>query len=323
MNILLTGGAGFIGSHLTDALLKHGHRVCIIDDLSTGSLRNLAHLKGNPAVEFVCGSILDHSLMQLLVQRCDRIFHLAAAVGVQLIVDKPAKSIETNIQGTEVVLQLARRFGRKVIITSSSEVYGKNTKLPFSEQDDTTFGPTHVSRWSYACSKMIDEFLALAYHNQWGLETVICRLFNTVGPRQSGSYGMVVPRFVKSALAGKPLQIYGTGDQKRCFCNVADVADALMRLADCPAAVGQVVNIGTNEIVSVNELADRVIALTGSSSGKQRLSYEEAYGKTIEDLMIRVPDLTRIKSLIGFEPTYTLSDTLRQVIDFEKRGGAA
>ncbi len=318
MNVLITGGAGFIGSHLGEAMLAAGHRVVAVDDLSTGSRDNLAAVAENPEFRFVRESVRDESAMSPLIEACDVVFHLAAAVGVQLIVDQPVHTIETNIHGTEVVLSLAGKFSRKVLIASTSEVYGKNTKVPFGEDDDTTLGSTRLSRWSYACSKMVDEFLALAYHRQYGLETIICRIFNTIGPRQTGQYGMVVPRFVRRALTGREIEVYGTGTQSRCFCNVADVVDAMVRLADCDDAIGQVVNVGTTESITIADLADRVIAMTQSSSPKRLVSYEQAYGRDIDDMLVRVPDLTKLKSLIGFVPTYTLKQTLQQVIDYER-----
>lgn len=319
MNILITGGAGFIGSHLAEAALTRGHAVVVVDDLSTGSLDNLAAVRGHARFQFVRESVLNEATMTALVDRCDAIFHLAAAVGVQLIVDKPVHTIETNIHGTEVVLNLANKFGRKILVASTSEVYGKNTKMPFSEDDDTTLGSTRFTRWSYACSKMVDEFLAQAYHDQYGLPSVICRFFNTIGPRQKGQYGMVVPRFVRSALRGEPVEIYGTGQQSRCFCNVADVVDATLKLIDCPQAVGQVVNIGNEESVTIEELADKVLELTGSKSPKKRLSYEEAYGRPFDDMLARQPDLSKVRRLIGYQPKFTLEQTLRQIIDEEKK----
>jgi len=318
MNILITGGAGFIGSHLSEALLADGHSVTVVDDLSTGSLENLATVRKNPAFRFVRESVRDTSTMTSLIDRCDLVYHLAAAVGVQLIVDQPVHTIETNIHGSEVVLDLANKFGRKILVASTSEVYGKNTKTPFSEDDDTTLGSTRFTRWSYACSKMIDEFLALAYHQECELETIVCRFFNTVGPRQTGTYGMVVPRFVQKALAGETIEIYGTGDQTRCFCNVSDVVGALLKLVDCPGAVGEVINVGTTESISISALADKIIEMTGSSSGKKFLSYEEAYGRPFDDMLVRKPDLSKINGLIGYEPSVPLDKTLQQVIEFEK-----
>ena len=318
MNVLITGGAGFIGSYLAEAMLAAGHGVMVVDDLSTGSRDNLAAIAGDPRFRFVRGSVRNESTMAALIDSCDVVFHLAAAVGVQLIVDKPVHTIETNIHGSEVVLNLANKFGRKILLASSSEVYGKNTKVPFSEDDDTALGSTRMTRWSYACSKMVDEFLALAYHEQYGLESIVCRFFNTIGPRQTGQYGMVVPRFVRRALGGEYIDIYGTGKQSRCFCNVADVVEALVRLIDCPGAVGQVVNVGCQESITIEALADKVIAMTGSTSLKRFLTYEQAYGKPFDDMFVRIPDLTRIKSLIGFEPKYSLAQTLQQIIDYEK-----
>jgi UDP-glucose 4-epimerase len=318
MNVLITGGAGFIGSHLAEALLRMGHDVVVVDDLSTGCLENIRHLLGGPKFQFVRESVRNAATMTPLVDRCEVIYHLAAAVGVQLIVQRPVHTIETNIHGSEVILNLANKFGRKVFIASTSEVYGKNTKVPFNENDDTTLGSTRFSRWSYACSKMVDEFLALAYQEQYGLPAIVCRFFNTVGPRQTGQYGMVVPRFVRWALAGQPIQIYGTGKQSRCFCNVADVVEALIRLIVCDEAVGEVVNIGTDESVTIEELADRVIEMVGSSSEKRFLSYEEAYGRPFDDMLRRQPDLSKIERLIGYEPKFNLEQTLQQVIEYER-----
>ena len=319
MRVLITGGAGFIGSHLAEAMLSLGHSVLVVDDLSTGAIENISSMLDSGNFEFVRESVRNETTMTPLVDRCDVVFHLAAAVGVQLIVDEPVRTIETNIHGSEVVLNLANKFRRKVLIASTSEVYGKNTKVPFSEDDDTTLGSTRFTRWSYACSKMVDEFLALAYHDQFGLATIACRFFNTVGPRQTGQYGMVVPRFVRRALAGETLEIYGTGKQSRCFCNVADVVDALVRIIDCDGAVGQVINIGANEPVTIEQLADMIIEMTESQSDKRRVSYEEAYGRPFDDMLVRVPDLTKIRNLIGYEPTHALRQTLRQIIDYERQ----
>ena len=318
MRILITGGAGFIGSHLGEALLRAGHAVTAVDDLSTGSLDNIAAMSGNENFRFIRESVRNDTTMTPLVDRCDVIYHLAAAVGVQLIVDKPVHTIETNIHGSEVVLDLANKFRRKVLVASSSEVYGKSENTPFNEDDDVTLGSTRFTRWSYACSKMVDEFLALAYHDQFGLPAIICRFFNTIGPRQTGQYGMVVPRFVRRALADQPIEIYGTGEQSRCFCNVADVVDALIKLIDCPQAVGEVINLGAAEPITIEALADKIIEMTGSKSGKRHLSYEEAYGRPFDDMMARLPDLSKIKRLIGFEPRYALDETLEQIIEYER-----
>jgi UDP-glucose 4-epimerase len=321
MNILITGGAGFIGSHLAEALLAAGHEVCVVDDLSTGRLENIRPLLEEPRLRFVRESVRNATTMTPLIDRADRIYHLAAAVGVQLIVDRPVHTIETNIHGSEVVLNLANKFGRPIFVASTSEVYGKSEKVPFSEEDDSLFGATTYTRWSYACSKMVDEFLALAYHQQFGLPAVVGRLFNTVGPRQTGKYGMVIPRFVEAALAGRPLHVYGSGEQTRCFGNVHDVVGALMGLMDCPEAVGKVVNIGSDVPISIRELAEKVVAMTGSDSPIEHLSYEQAYGRSFDDMLVRRPDLTRIKTLIGYEPKYTLEQTLEQVIaDIRGRG---
>ncbi len=318
MNVLITGGAGFIGSHLAEAMLQDGTAVVAVDDLSTGSLDNIRHLLGRPGFQFVRETVRNPTTMAALVDRCEVIFHLAAAVGVQLIVDRPVHTLETNIHGSEVVLDLANKFRRKVVVASTSEVYGKGTKVPFSEDDDTTLGSTRYTRWSYACSKMVDEFLALAYRDQYGLETIICRFFNTIGPRQTGQYGMVVPRFIRAALSGAPLRVFGTGQQSRCFCHVADIVAALRKLIDCPAAVGEVINLGSDEPITINDLAAKIIALTHSRSTAQHVSYEEAYGRPFDDMLVRIPDLAKIKRLIGYQPTYNLEQTLRQIIAHEK-----
>lgn len=323
MTILITGGAGFIGSHLAERLVADGHGLILVDDLSTGSLKNIRHLLNGRRVQFVRESVRNESTMTALVDRCDVVFHLAAAVGVQLIVDRPVHTIETNIHGSEVMLNLANKFRRKILLASTSEVYGKNEKSPFNEDDDTTLGPTRFTRWSYACSKMVDEFLALAYHDQFALPTVVCRFFNTVGPRQTGQYGMVVPRFVRRALRNEPLEIYGTGKQSRCFCNVADVVGALVKLMACDQADGQVINIGTTESTTIEALADRVIDLSDSGSIKTHLTYEQAYGRPFDDMLSRMPDLSKIERLIGYKPTRSLDETLTQIIDYERQQLAA
>ncbi|HZL38648.1 MAG TPA: NAD-dependent epimerase/dehydratase family protein [Tepidisphaeraceae bacterium] len=318
---LITGGAGFIGSHLCERLLKEGHSVAALDDLSTGFQRNIAGLIGTPGFQFVRGSAEDEATVNLLVSQCDGIFHLASAVGVKLIVDEPVRTIRTIIHGTEVVLEAANRFGRPVLLTSSSEVYGKGMRVPFSEDDDVVMGSTRHSRWCYAYSKGIDEFLGLAYHKQYGLPVRVVRLFNTVGPRQVGMYGMVLPRFVAAALAGEPLHVYGDGKQTRCFCHVSDVVDAIARLFDAPAAVGQVFNLGSDEEVSINELATRVIHLAGSPSKVEHISYEQAYGQQFDDMARRVPKLEKIRSAVAFAPGIKLDDIIKSVIE-EKRGEA-
>jgi len=319
MKALVTGGAGFIGSHLAEKLLSAGNSVNVIDDLSTGSMRNIQGCMENMAFQFILGSAMDERLMHMLVDRNDIIFHLAAAVGVDLIVRQPVRTIETNIKGTEVVLEIAKKFRRPVVIASSSEVYGKSEKVPFSEDDDCVFGPTTFSRWSYACSKAIDEFLGLAYHRQFDLPVLILRFFNTVGERQTGQYGMVIPRFVRSALRGEPIQVYGDGKQTRCFGYVKDVVDGMIALIDDPESYGHVYNIGSTEEVSIEQLARRVKALTGSSSEIRYVPYEEAYSQAFDDLRRRVPSLEKIKNRIGYTPARSLDDTLKIIIDFMRR----
>jgi UDP-glucose 4-epimerase len=323
MRALVTGGAGFIGSHLAEHLLKDGQEVTVIDNLSTGSLRNIKSFKSNPKFDFVKGDIRDASLMMTLAERCDIIYHLAAAVGVKLIADKPVHTIETNIGGTEVVLDAANKFGRKILIASSSEVYGKNETVPFREDDDIVLGSTSLSRWSYACGKAIDEFLGLAFYQEHGLGVVIGRFFNTIGPRQTGRYGMVVPRFVEKALKNEPVVIYGTGKQRRCFCYVGDLVDAVVGLMNCKDAVGKVYNIGSEEEITIEGLADKIIEITGSKSKKEFISYEQAYGRPIEDMMRRVPGLERIRETIGWEPKTSLTETLQVVIKSFKQGRRA
>lgn len=311
--ILITGGAGFIGSHLCDRLLAQGHHVTAVDDLSTGRLANIAHLESEPRFQFVHETIMHESVMDRLVSECHAIYHLASAVGVELIVSRPVEVIERCILGTEIVLRTAHRYKRKVLITSTSEIYGKNARVPFSEEDDRLLGPTTKSRWSYSCAKAIDEFLALAYHKEKGLPVVIVRLFNTVGPRQTGQYGMVVPRFVRQALAGEPLTVYGDGSQRRCFGDVSDVVGALVGLMEHPGADGRIFNIGNTEEISILELAHRVIRLTGSSSTVKLIPYDEAYEAGFEDMARRIPDLTRVRALIGYQPTVGLDQIIIRI----------
>jgi UDP-glucose 4-epimerase len=318
MKALITGGAGFIGSHLAERLLHDGAEVTIIDNLSTGRLENITAFRGDPKLQFVKGDIRDVALMQLLTSRCDTVFHLAAAVGVQLIADDPVHTIETNIAGTQVVLEAANKFGRRVLLASSSEVYGKSENVPFAEDDDFVLGSTAFSRWAYACSKAIDEFLAQAFYQQYGLQVVTARFFNTIGPRQTGRYGMVVPRFVQWALKNEPIQIYGTGAQTRCFLSVEDLVDAVLALMRCDAAAGQVFNIGSAEEITIAALADRIIAITGSGSPRQFVPYEVAYGRPIEDMMRRVPDTSRIGALIGWRPQTPLDETLRVIVEHHR-----
>jgi UDP-glucose 4-epimerase len=313
--VLVTGGAGFIGSHLCERLLDDGHAVVVLDDLSTGREQNVARLRGREGFQVVRDSVENEATVGTLMAGCDAVYHLASAVGVQLIVDEPVRTIRTTIHGTEVVLEAAFRFGRPVTITSSSEVYGKGARVPFSEDDDVVMGPTRSSRWCYAYSKGIDEFLGLAYHKQYGLPVRIVRLFNTVGPRQVGMYGMVLPRFVGAALRNEPLQVYGDGKQTRCFCHVSDVVDAMVRLNEAPAAVGRVFNLGGDEEVSIEELARRVVRLTGSASPIEFVSYERAYGQSFDDMPRRVPSLERIRTVIPFQPRYKLDEIIRTVAE--------
>jgi len=316
MKGLITGGAGFIGSHLAERLLKDGHKVAVIDNLSTGSLKNVEGFKGHSSFEFIKGDICDAELMEALTEQCDVIFHLAAAVGVNLIVNDPVHTIETNIGGTEVVLESANKFGKKILLASSSEVYGKSEIAPFSEDDDIVLGSTRLSRWSYACSKAVDEFLGLAFHQQYKLNVVIGRFFNTIGPRQTGQYGMVAPRFVQKALRNEPILIYGTGRQRRCFCYVGDLIDAITGLMSCEEAAGKVYNIGSNEEITIEGLADKIIEMTDSKSKKEFVSYEEAYGMPIEDMMRRVPNVERIKKTTGWEPKTSTDKALRLIIEY-------
>jgi UDP-glucose 4-epimerase len=321
MRALITGGAGFIGSHLAEALLAQGHHVTVVDDLSTGRFENIAHLVKHPLFGFAIETITNETVMDRLTSECDVIYHLAAAVGVKLIVERPVHTIETNILGTETVLRLANRYRRKVLVASTSEIYGKGVRVPFAEDDDRLIGPTSKSRWAYATSKAVDEFLGLAYHREKELPVVVLRFFNTVGPRQTGQYGMVIPRFVGWALAGEPIQVYGTGKQSRCFCNVADTVRAVVRLTDEPAAVGEIFNIGTDESITIEELAFKVKAMTASPSEIVYIPYDEAYAPGFEDMDRRVPDIAKIERTIGWRPTIMLDRTLEQVIeDVRSRG---
>jgi nucleoside-diphosphate-sugar epimerase len=319
MKALITGGAGFIGSHLADHLLAAGHDVVVLDDLATGSLVNLSSISDHPRFRYVEGSVLDAALVDTLAQGVDTIFHLAAAVGSFVIRDRTLQSLRTNIHGTENVLNAAHRRGNRVLIASSSEVYGKNTKIGLAEDDDRVVGSPLLHRWSYSEAKAVDESLTHAYVTELGLQAVIVRLFNTVGPRQSGRYGMVIPRFVAQALSGAPLTVFGTGAQIRCFCHVHDVVPALVALVETRAAYGTAVNVGSTEQVSIADLASRVLALTGSSSDIVRLTYEQGIGPGYEDLQRRVPDCTKARKLIDFRPTRTLDDILRSVIDEQSR----
>ena len=319
MKVLITGGAGFIGSHLAEALLAQGHGVTVLDDLSTGRLENLAHLDGNPGLRVVVGTILDERLVDKLAEQTDMIFHLAAAVGVELIVNEPFRSLTTNIRGSEIVLEMAYRYQRKVLITSTSEIYGKNASGPLDEEQDRILGSPLKYRWSYSIAKSVDEILAHLYWRKKGLPTVIVRLFNTVGPRQTGFYGMVIPRLVSQALKGEPLTVYGTGTQSRCFLHVDDCVRALIDLMEHPKAVGQVFNIGSQEEITIQELAHRIIRLTGSASPVVYVPYERAYEEGFEDMQRRVPNTAKIASLCGFRITRSLDEILRDVIA-DRRG---
>ncbi|MBN2149505.1 MAG: GDP-mannose 4,6-dehydratase [Anaerolineales bacterium] len=316
--VLVTGGAGFIGSHLCEALVHRGYHVVAIDNLSTGRLENIQPLRPLPSFQFVRENITNLQVLDRLTSEADLVIHLAAAVGVKLIVEDPVHTINTNIMGTEAVLTTANRYGCKVLLASTSEVYGKGVKVPFEEEDDCLMGATANSRWAYATSKAIDEFLGLAYHRQFGLPVVVMRFFNTVGPRQTGRYGMVVPRFVRRALRNEPLEVYGDGEQSRCFADVADVIRAVMGLAENEKAIGQVFNVGATEEVTVRQLAEKVIALTGSQSEMVYVPYDQAYAPGFEDMRRRVPSLAKINRLIGYVPEYSLEDTLRRVMAYEQ-----
>ena len=318
---LVTGGAGFIGSHLCDALVAGGNRVIALDDFSTGEVDNLKQLAGRPEFELVTGSVTDRDLLPGLVARADRIFHLAAVVGVARVVESPVRTIETNIRGTDLLLEWADREHKPVLLASTSEVYGKSTALPFDEEADLVFGPTDRGRWSYACSKALDEYLALAYHHERQLPVVIARLFNTVGPRQSAKYGMVLPRFVQRALAGAPITIYGDGTHTRCFCHVSDVVWALQRLALAEGTTGKVFNLGTQERISMLDLANLVKERLGSASEIEFVSYQSAFGARFEESVDRVPDLRRIREAIGYDPKVTLVDIIDGIAEHFRAKG--
>lgn len=318
-NFLVTGGAGFIGSHLCEYLVHLGYSVVAIDDLSTGRLENLQNLRAYDNFQFVRENITNAQVLDRLASQAQNIIHLAAAVGVKLIVEDPVHTIRTNVMGSEMVLTTANRYGCKVLIASTSEVYGKGIRIPFSEEDDCVLGPTTHNRWAYATSKTIDEFLGLAYYHQYHLPVVIMRFFNTIGPRQTGRYGMVVPRFVRQALRGEALLVHGDGQQSRCFADVADIVEAIVKLAEHPQAVGQVYNIGSTEEISIFALAQRIIQLTHSPSEIRLIPYEEAYAPGFEDMRRRVPALDKIHQLIGYQPRYTLDETLMRVIEYEKQ----
>jgi len=319
MRSLITGGAGFIGSHLAEALLNRGQEVVVLDNLSTGRLENIAGFQGKSGFEFFEADVRDVSVLEGLVEKCDFVYHLAAAVGVQLIADRPVHTIKTNIEGTEVALELCNKYKRKIIIASSSEVYGKSDKIPFCEEDDLVLGNTSLSRWSYACSKAIDEFLGQAYYQQFGLEVIIGRFFNMIGPRQTGQYGMVVPRFVQAALKNEPVSIYGSGRQSRCFCYVGDLVKALIALMECKEAAGEVYNIGSDEEITIEGLADKIIEMTDSKSKKVFIGYEKAYGRVIEDMMRRKPSVNKLKKMVSWQREKNLEQTLEIIIDSFKK----
>ena len=316
MRVLITGGAGFIGSHLSESYLQRGDEVFVIDDLSTGSIENIRHLKDHPRFHYTIDSIHNQPVTAELVDQCDVIFHLAAAVGVKLIVESPVRTIENNVHGTEVVLSLANKKKKKVLVASTSEVYGLSSEVPFREDGNLVMGATNKGRWSYACSKAIDEFLALAYWREKKLPTIVVRLFNTVGPRQTGQYGMVIPTFVKQALAGRPITVYGSGKQSRCFCYVGDVVGALVKLMDADDSVGEVFNIGSSEEISILALAKRVKELTDSDSEIVFVPYDEAYEEGFEDMPRRIPDISKVNKLVAFKPEKRLDEILQAVIEF-------
>jgi UDP-glucose 4-epimerase len=319
---LITGGAGFIGSHLAEALLRRGDHVTVVDDLSTGRLENIAGVMDHARFRFAIETVTNEVVMDRLVSECDVIFHLAAAVGVELIVSDPVRVIETNVLGTHAVLTVANRYRKKVLIASTSEIYGKNSEVPFGEEDDRLLGPTTKARWSYATSKAVDEFLGLAYHRQKGLPIVVFRLFNTIGPRQTGQYGMVVPRFAQRALRGEALEVYGDGQQSRCFCDVTDTVNAIIGLSEHPGAVGQVFNVGSTEEVTILDLARKVLAIANECGGRHvrgadrivLVPYDQAYEAGFEDMRRRVPSTRKIRDAIGWAPTIPIEQTLRQIV---------
>jgi len=318
MKVLITGGAGFIGSHLAEELIRQGHGVSVLDNLSTGRTENISVLEKRPDFELIIGTVLNEYLVDKLVERCDVIFHLAAAVGVELIVKKPVESLTTNIKGSEVVLDMAHRYRKKVLITSTSEIYGKNINGPLKENDDRILGSPLKTRWSYSTAKAVDEMLAYVYWKEKGVPSVIVRLFNTVGPRQTGAYGMVMPRFVSQALKNEPITVYGTGKQSRCFTHVKDVVSALIKLSEEPKAVGEVFNIGSRDEISIEQLAKEIIKLTKSKSKVEHISYDKAYEEGFEDMQRRVPDISKINNLIGYSTTFTLTDIIQDIVYYLK-----
>jgi len=315
--VLITGGAGFIGSHLAEKLLARGKKVFVIDNLSTGRIENIKHLLGDKNFTFKEGTIFNQSLIRRYVAKSDDIYHLAAAVGVKTVMEKPLESLLLNTRGTEIVLEAAEKHTVPVLIASTSEIYGKNTKVPFSERDDRVYGPVHNYRWGYAFSKGVDEFLGLAYFRERGVPVRVVRFFNTIGPRQAGEYGMVVPRFVQAALSGKPITIHGTGGQTRCFGDVDDVTDAITKLMATAKSAGEVYNIGSDQEITIEQLAKKIITLTGSASHIKKISYERAYGEGFEDMYRRKPDLSKIRRHIGYKPKHDLDHTIKRIIAYE------
>ena len=324
MKILITGGAGFVGSHLADKLINQGHEITVIDDLSTGRYSNVEHLEGTPNFRLIIDTVLNQDLMEELIRESDRVFHMASAVGVRLIMEQPVKTIETIFHGTDVVLKYCSRYRKRVLIPSTSEVYGKGASIPFREEDDLLTGATDKHRWAYACAKTLDEVLALAHWKETRLPVVVVRLFNTVGPRQTGQYGMVVPRFIHSAMKNEPITVFGDGTQQRCFGHVLDVVEGLSKLLESPQCFGQVINLGNDEEVSILGLAEKAIELSGSKSEIRFIPYEEAYGDGFEDMRRRVPGLDKAKRLIGYQPTRSLTDIINDVAnEFRKESAAA
>jgi len=315
MKILITGGAGFVGSHLADKLISEGHEITVIDDLSTGRYQNIAHLEGKKNFRLIIDTVLNEKLMEELIRETDRVFHMASAVGVRLIMEHPVKTIETIFRGTDVVLGFCSRYRKRVLIPSTSEVYGKGVSVPFREEDDLLTGSTDKHRWAYACAKTLDEFLAIAHWKETRLPVVVVRLFNTVGPRQTGQYGMVVPNFVKSAIKNEPLTVHGDGRQSRCFGHVLDVVEGLTKAIETPECFGQVLNLGNDEEVTITELAEKAIEMTGSKSKIRYIPYKEAYGEGFEDMQRRVPSLEKAKRLIGYQPTRTLDEIINDVAE--------
>lgn len=316
MKILITGGAGFIGSHLAERLLEEGHEVHVIDNLSTGCLENIETFKDNARFHLTIGSILNRELMEKLISNCNQVYHLAAAVGVKYIIENPLLSLKTNIVGTDNVLELCNKYKAKALITSTSEIYGKSEKVPFAEQDDRLLGATQISRWGYSCSKAIDEFMALAFYREKKLPVVIVRCFNTVGPRQTGQYGMVVPKFIKAALLDQPIIVYGSGEQTRCFADVSDVVGAFIKLMSTPECEGEIYNVGTTESISIQDLAAKVKAMCNSKSRIEYMSYAAAFEEGFEDMMNRMPDLDKISQAIGYKPQYNLEDIITRMIQY-------